>query len=54
MFMNINHLFVRATDVKAKKTTPDFTCFVGNHKYYSHTHVPAAQQSTTGEKCTHR
>ena len=44
MFMNINHLFIRATHDKAEKTsTPDFTCSVGNHKYYFHTHVPAAQ-----------
>ena len=40
MFLNINHLF---TNDKAEKTTPNFTCSVGNHKYYFHTHAPAAQ-----------
>ena len=43
MFMNINHLSIQATNDKAEKTTPDFTCSVGNHKYYFHTHAPAAQ-----------
>ena len=36
MFMNINHLYIRATDDKA-------TCSVGNLTYYFHTYVPAAQ-----------
>ena len=43
MFTNINYLFIQATNDKAEKTTPDFTCSVGNHKYYFHTHAPAAQ-----------
>ena len=39
MFMNINHLYIRATNDKATG------CSVGNHKYYFHTHVPAPAQT---------
>ena len=46
--MNINHIFIQEADDddddddEAEKTTPDFTCSVGNHKYHLHTHAPAA------------
>ena len=43
MWLYVHEYFIQATNDKAEKTTPDFTCSVGNHKYYFHTHAPAAQ-----------
>ena len=44
MFMNINHIFIQVNndDDYSEKTTPDFTCSIGNDKYHLHTPAPAA------------